>query len=121
MIEYIGLGKTSSISGTGAFYGHPHQLLVQFLAALTIIIWDGAVTFVIWMFIKYVLRIKLRLTDEELAVGDVAIHGEEAYPARRSTPPAQRHCARRRPRRRRRSRAGSASRSNPESRATLRP
>ncbi len=81
MIEYIGLGKTSSISGTGAFYGHPHQLLVQFLAALTIIIWDGAVTFVIWMFIKYVLRIKLRLTDEELAVGDVAIHGEEAYPA----------------------------------------
>ena len=81
MIEYIGLGKTSSISGTGAFYGHPHQLLVQFLAALTIIIWDGAVTFVIWMFIKYVLRIKLRLTDEELAVGDVAIHGEEAYPS----------------------------------------
>jgi hypothetical protein len=33
------------------------------------------------MFIKYVLRIKLRLTDEELAIGDVAIHGEEAYPA----------------------------------------
>ena len=82
MIEYIGLGKTGSIYGTGAFYGHPHQLLVQFLAALTIIIWDGAVTFVIWMFIKYVLRIKLRLTDEELEVGDVAIHGEEAYPAR---------------------------------------
>jgi hypothetical protein len=33
------------------------------------------------MFIKYVLRIKLRLSDEELAVGDVAVHGEEAYPA----------------------------------------
>jgi Amt family ammonium transporter len=80
MIVY--LSNTGASSGsTGAFYGHPHQLLVQFLAALTIIIWDAAVTFVIWMFIKYVLRIKLRLTDEELAVGDVAIHGEEAYPA----------------------------------------
>jgi Amt family ammonium transporter len=55
-------------------------LLVQFLAALTIIIWDGAATFVIWMFIKYVLRMKLRLSDAELEIGDVAIHGEEAYP-----------------------------------------
>jgi hypothetical protein len=33
------------------------------------------------MFIKYVLRIKLRFTDEELEIGDVAIHGEEVYPA----------------------------------------
>ncbi|HEX8008845.1 MAG TPA: ammonium transporter, partial [Trebonia sp.] len=45
MIEYIGVGKTPSLSGTGAFYGHPHQLLVQFLAALTIIVWDAIVTF----------------------------------------------------------------------------
>jgi Amt family ammonium transporter len=80
MIEYIGVGGGASINGTGAFYGHPHQLLVQFLAALTIIIWDAAVTFVIWMFIKYVLRMKLRLSDEELEIGDIAIHGEEAYP-----------------------------------------
>jgi Amt family ammonium transporter len=80
MIEYIGVGSSASINGTGAFYGHPHQLLVQFLAALTIIIWDAAVTFVIWMFIKYVLRMKLRLSDEELEIGDIAIHGEEAYP-----------------------------------------
>jgi Amt family ammonium transporter len=80
MIEYIGLGKTASLSGTGAFYGHPHQLLVQFLAALTIIVWDAIVTAVILFFIKYVLRIKLRMTDEELEIGDVAVHGEEAYP-----------------------------------------
>src|SRR5690242_15703747 len=44
MIVYLGLGKNPSISGTGAFYGHPHQLLVQFLAALTIIVWDAIVT-----------------------------------------------------------------------------
>jgi Amt family ammonium transporter len=47
---------------------------------LTIIIWDAIATTIIWMFIKYVLRIKLRLTDEELEIGDVAVHGEEAYP-----------------------------------------
>jgi ammonium transporter, Amt family len=81
MIEYIGLGKTSSIAGTGAFYGHPHQLLVQFLAALTIIVWDAIVTTAILFFIKYVLRMKLRLPDADLEIGDVAVHGEEAYPA----------------------------------------
>jgi Amt family ammonium transporter len=80
MIEYLGIGKTASLSGTGAFYGHPHQLLVQFLAALTIIVWDGLVTAAILFFIKYVLRMNLRMNDEELEIGDVAVHGEEAYP-----------------------------------------
>jgi Amt family ammonium transporter len=80
MIEYIGLGKSSSISGTGAFYGHPHQLLVQFEAALTIIIWDAIVTTIILYFIKYVLRMKLTFSPEDLEIGDVAVHGEEAYP-----------------------------------------
>jgi ammonium transporter, Amt family len=81
MIEYIGLGKTPSVSGAGLFYGHPHQLLTQFLAALTIIVWDGTVTWLILMVIKYVFRVKLRLSDAELEIGDVAVHGEEAYPS----------------------------------------
>jgi ammonium transporter, Amt family len=81
MIEYIGLGKTSSVSGAGLFYGHPHQLLVQFEAALTIIIWDAVVTFLILMLIRHVFRMKLRLSDAELEIGDVAVHGEEAYPS----------------------------------------
>src|SRR4029077_8138621 len=81
MIVYLGLGKNPSISGTGLFYGHPHQLLIQFLAALTIIVWDAAVTFVILMVIKHVFRMKLRLPDEVLEIGDVAVHGEEAYPS----------------------------------------
>jgi ammonium transporter, Amt family len=71
----------TSVEGAGWIWGHhPHQILTQFLAALTIIIWDALITAIIWMFIKYVLRIKLRLTDEELEIGDVAVHGEEAYP-----------------------------------------
>jgi Amt family ammonium transporter len=81
MIEYLGIGKTSNVSGAGLFYGHPKQLLIQFLAAVTIIIWDAFVTWAILMIIKYVLRIKLRADDAILEVGDVAIHGEEAYPA----------------------------------------
>lgn len=31
------------------------------------------------LFIKYVLRIPLRMTEEELLIGDDAIHGEDAY------------------------------------------
>jgi ammonium transporter, Amt family len=81
MIEYLGLGKTSSVSGSGAFYHHPHQLLVQAGAALTIIVWDGGVTFLLFMIIKYVFRMRLRLPDEQLEIGDVAVHGEEAYPS----------------------------------------
>lgn len=36
-------------------------------------------TSLIMCFIKYVLRIPLRMTDEHLIIGDDAIHGEEAY------------------------------------------
>ncbi len=61
MIVYLGLGKNPSISGVGLFYGHPKQLLIQLETALTIIIWDAAVTFVILMVIKHVFRMKLRL------------------------------------------------------------
>jgi len=81
MIEYLGLGKTASVSGAGLFYGHPKQLAIQAGAALTIIVWDAAVTFGILMLIKYVFRMNLRLPDEVLEIGDVAVHGEEAYPS----------------------------------------
>ena len=42
------------------------------------IIWDGLVTFVILKGIG--LFTSLRMSDAELAVGDMAMHGEEAYP-----------------------------------------
>ena len=80
MIEYLGVGKNPiNISGSGLFYGHAHQLLVQLGAAVTIIIWDGLVTFLLLKGIG--LFMNLRQTDEELEIGDVAIHGEEAYPS----------------------------------------
>jgi Amt family ammonium transporter len=78
MIVYLGIGKNPNVTTSGLFYGHPHQLLVQAGAALTIIVWDGLVTFLILKGIG--LFMKLRIPDEELQIGDVAVHGEEAYP-----------------------------------------
>ena len=79
MIVYLGLGKNPSISGTGLFYGHGKQLAVQAGAALTIIVWDAAVTFILLKLIGLV--VKLRIPDDQLEIGDVAVHGEEAYPS----------------------------------------
>jgi Amt family ammonium transporter len=36
-------------------------------------------TSVIMLFIKYVLRIPLRMSEEKLLIGDDAVHGEDAY------------------------------------------
>jgi Amt family ammonium transporter len=79
MIVYLGLGKNPNVTTEGLFYGHPKQLAIQAGAALTIIIWDGVVTFVILRVIG--LFMKLRLPDEVLKIGDMAVHGEEAYPS----------------------------------------
>jgi Amt family ammonium transporter len=82
MIVYLGSvdGKTAGFSAAGVFYGHPKQLLWQFLAAVTIIVWDGAVTFVLLMIIRWVLQIKLRAPEAVLEIGDVAVHDEAMYP-----------------------------------------
>jgi Amt family ammonium transporter len=79
MIVYLGLGKTPSFSGAGLFYGHPKQLAIQAGAALTIIVWDAIVTFIILRVLG--LFMKLRIPDADLEIGDVAVHGEEAYPS----------------------------------------
>jgi Amt family ammonium transporter len=79
MIVYLGIGKSPNVSAAGLFYGHPHQLLVQAGAALTVIVWDGLVTFLILKGIG--LFMNLRIPDADLEIGDVAVHGEEAYPA----------------------------------------
>jgi ammonium transporter, Amt family len=79
MIVYLGLGKNADVTTAGLFYGHPKQLEIQALAALTIIIWDGLVTFVILQVCKWIFR-GLREPDAVLEGGDIAIHGEVAYP-----------------------------------------
>jgi len=78
MIVYIGLGKSSDVTTAGAFYGHPRQLLIQLGAAVTVIVWDGVITFLILKGIG--LFTSLRMSDAELLAGDIVVHGEVAYP-----------------------------------------
>jgi Amt family ammonium transporter len=76
----------TSFSATGWLYGSHHLFEVQALAALTIIVWDALVTFIILKVIS--LFTSLRMSDEELASGDMAVHGEEAYPPEEGILPA---------------------------------
>src|SRR5215471_2048587 len=65
MIVYLGIGKNANVTTSGLFYEHPHQLLVQAGAALTIIVWDALITFLILKGIGVFM--KLRMPDEVLA------------------------------------------------------
>jgi ammonium transporter, Amt family len=62
----------------GWLYGNRHLFFIQMLAALTVIVWDGLMTFLILKIIG--LFTSLRYSDDILELGDLAIHGEEAYP-----------------------------------------
>jgi ammonium transporter, Amt family len=77
MIVYLGIGNGSDITTSGAFYGHPKQLLFQAGAALTVIVWDGTITFLILKGLG--LFLNLRASDAQLEIGDLAVHGEMAY------------------------------------------
>lgn len=63
----------------GAFYGGGGgvQLLKQLVAALFVIGWNIVSTTVILLGIR--VFIPLRMTDDQLLIGDDAVHGEEAY------------------------------------------
>lgn len=77
VVEYKSVAG-SPVAITGALYGHPKQILIQLLAAITVILWDGVMTFLILKFIS--IFTPLRMSDEELESGDLAVHDEEAYP-----------------------------------------
>ncbi len=67
-------------SVNGLIYtGSAHQLWEQFRAAIFVIFWSALITFILMKLIGLVLR-GARYKDEVLEVGDLAIHGEEAFP-----------------------------------------
>jgi Amt family ammonium transporter len=63
----------------GWLYGNRHQFFIQLGAAVTIIVYDAIATFIILRIIK--LFTPLRMPDDVLQVGDLAVHDELAYPA----------------------------------------
>jgi ammonium transporter, Amt family len=63
----------------GAIAGNGIQMGYQMAGACFIIGWNLVWTTLILLFIKHVLRIPLRMSEEQLLLGDDAVHGEEAY------------------------------------------
>ncbi|XP_072970252.1 ammonium transporter 3 member 3-like [Typha angustifolia] len=63
----------------GGFYGGVggYQFAKQLAGAAFVLAWNVVATSIICMAIK--LFIPLRISDEELLIGDDAVHGEEAY------------------------------------------
>jgi len=63
----------------GAIDGNGRQVWVQLVGAFFIIGWNIVWTSLILLFIKFVLRVPLRMSEADMLIGDDAIHGEEAY------------------------------------------
>ncbi|KAL9675321.1 hypothetical protein QQ045_003523 [Rhodiola kirilowii] len=66
-------------NSNGAFYGSNGgiQFLKQLVGAAFVISWNVVVTSLILLLIRFF--VPLRMLDEELKLGDQAVHGEEAY------------------------------------------
>jgi ammonium transporter, Amt family len=79
MIVYIGLGNTASFSAVGAIHHHWALLRWQAETAAWVIIYSGAMTFLLLKLVG--IFVPLRLSQEELEIGDHAIHGNEVYPS----------------------------------------
>jgi ammonium transporter, Amt family len=79
MLLYIGTDKDApGVSTTGWLYGGGlKQLLLQAEAALFIIVVNAVLTYIILMIISRI--VSLRMDEKTLAIGDEAVHGEEAY------------------------------------------
>jgi ammonium transporter, Amt family len=87
VVVYPGTGNTAAFSVTGALFGNPKQFVAQLLALLFIVVWNGVATFAICKVIG--LFVNLRLSDADLEVGDVAVHGDVAYELLPQAPPMQ--------------------------------
>lgn len=61
----------------GGVYGGGMQILKQIVGGLFIIGWNLVVTSIICIVLRFV--VPLRMPEEQLLIGDDAVHGEEAY------------------------------------------
>jgi Amt family ammonium transporter len=79
MLVYAGRGKTPSISATGVVFGNWTLLKWQLFAGLFVIAWSSVATFILLKLVG--LFIPLRMTEENMEIGDTAEHGHEVYPS----------------------------------------
>jgi Amt family ammonium transporter len=81
LVEYIGVGGASNLPGFESVFNGGSWTLLRWQAetALWVILFSGIMTFVLLKIVGIFLP--LRLSDEELEIGDHAIHGNEVYPS----------------------------------------
>ncbi len=81
VVEYIGAGggATDLPGFAGVIHGSWTLLRWQAEAAAWVIVFSGVMTFILLKLVG--IFIPLRLSDEELEIGDHAIHGNEVYPS----------------------------------------
>ncbi|HEY5260505.1 MAG TPA: hypothetical protein VIJ33_00150, partial [Solirubrobacteraceae bacterium] len=83
VVEYIGVKSTGATNLPGVsgllVNGSWTLLRWQAEAGLWVIVFSGVMTFILLKLVG--IFIPLRLTDEELEIGDHAIHGNEVYPS----------------------------------------
>jgi Amt family ammonium transporter len=77
MIVYTATGKSAAVAVTGLLFGNPRQFLVQILALVVILVYDGLATFVVLKVVS--LLVPLRMSEADLEVGDEAVHGDIAF------------------------------------------
>jgi hypothetical protein len=63
----------------GAIDGNGKQVWLQIVGALFVIGWNIVWTSLIMVFIRYVLRVPLRMSDAACKIGDYAVHLEVPY------------------------------------------
>ena len=80
MTVYQGVGKTASVAApNGLIHGNWNLLKWQAIAAAFVIAWSAIATFILLKIVG--LFIPLRMSEENMEIGDTAEHGHEVYPA----------------------------------------
>jgi Amt family ammonium transporter len=75
-----GVFAASAIGGTaGLLEGHPQQLLIQLYGVAVTFVWAAGVSFVLLKLVG--LFVPLRMTEDDMETGDIAVHGHEVYPS----------------------------------------
>jgi Amt family ammonium transporter len=72
-------GLIATGSAPGLIHGNLTLLKWQALAAAWVIVWSAAITFILLKLVG--LFIPLRMSKEDMEIGDVAVHGHEVYPS----------------------------------------
>jgi Amt family ammonium transporter len=63
---------------TGAFFGNVHQLYVQLVAVIAVVLYTGVVSFILYKVIDKIIRIRVTEGDEAIGL-DVTQHNERGY------------------------------------------